>query len=297
MKKNDVFILEERGILYISGEDKDVFLQNLISNDIKKVDESNTCFASLLTPQGKYLFEFIIVKHKKGFLLECEKKIVDELLVKLNSYKLRSRVQILNLTNEFIVAVFSREKFLTLDKSKDCVGHTIKFREDPIYLDPRHKELGARLITNLEKLHLSLKQLKLNSSNIKEYYDISSNLGVPQISTDKLQNNLFGIECNLNELNGIDFKKGCYIGQENTARIKLKDKLSKRLFSVKVIQGDLSKDNIIKHEDGELGKILINNNFPFAIVKFKDKNFEFGKIYKCGNASIIIRKPSWFKLD
>ena len=173
MKKNDVFILEERGILYISGEDKDTFLQNLISNDIKKVNENNTCFASLLTPQGKYLFEFIISKHKKGFFLECERKIVDELLIKLNSYKFRSQIEILNLSNEFVVAVISREKFLTLEKTKDNVGHTVKFREDPIYLDPRHKDLGARLITNLEKLHLSLKQLKLNSSNIEEYYDIS----------------------------------------------------------------------------------------------------------------------------
>ena len=121
--------------------------------------------------------------------------------------------------------------------------------------------------------------------------------GVPQISTDKLQNNLFGIECNLNELNGIDFKKGCYVGQENTARIKLKDKLSKRLFPVEVIQGDLSQENIINYKNNELGKILINNNFPFAIIKFKDKNFEFGKIYKCGSASIKKKKPSWFKLD
>ena len=74
MKKNNVFILEERGVLYINGEDAEPFLQNLISNDVKKVNETNTCFASLLTPQGKYLFEFIIAKHKKGYFIECEKK-------------------------------------------------------------------------------------------------------------------------------------------------------------------------------------------------------------------------------
>ena len=275
MKINEVFILEERGVLYINGEDKDTFLQNLISNDIKKVSETNSCFASLLTPQGKYLFEFIITKHKKGYFLECEKKIIDELFIKLNSYKFRSKVEILNLSNEFVVAVLSREKFLTLENSKDVLGYTTKFREDPIYLDPRHKDLGARLITNLEKLHLSLKLLELKSSNLDEYYSVSNKLGIPQINTDKLQNNLFGIECNLNELNGIDFKKGCYVGQENTARIKLKDKLSKRLFPVEVIEGDLSKDNIIHHENIELGKVLINNKFPFAIIKFKDKNFKF----------------------
>ena len=152
--------------MYISGDDKDAFLQNLISNDIKKVNDSNSCFASLLTPQGKYLFEFIITKHKKGYFLECEKKMIDELYIKLNSYKFRSKVGILNLSNEFVVAVLSREKFLTLDKSKDIAGYTTKFRQDPIYLDPRHKDLGARLITNLEKLHLSLKLLELKSSNL-----------------------------------------------------------------------------------------------------------------------------------
>ena len=295
MKNDDVFILEERGVLYINGQDTENFLQNLISNDIKKVSDSNTCFASLLTPQGKYLFEFIITKHKTGYFIECEKKIVNDLFIKLNSYKFRSKIELLNLSNEFVVAVISREKFLTLDKSKDVLGYTTRFREDPIYMDPRHKDLGARLIINLEKLHLSLKLLKLKSSSVEKYYNISSKLGIPQISTDKLQNNLFGIECNLNELNGIDFQKGCYVGQENTARIKLKNKLSKRLFPVEVIDGSLSKDNIINHEDVELGKVLINNEFPFAIIKFKDKNFKFDKIYKCGDASIKIKKPSWFE--
>ena len=295
MKIDDVFILEERGILYISGDDKDAFLQNLISNDIKKVNDSNSCFASLLTPQGKYLFEFIITKHKKGYFLECEKKIIDALFLKLNSYKFRSKIELLNLSNEFVVAVLSREKFLTLDKSKDIAGYTTKFRQDPIYLDPRHKNLGARLITNLEKLHLSLKLLKLKSTNIDQYYSISSEIGIPQINTDRLQNNLFGIECNLNELNGIDFKIGCYVGQENTARIKLKAKLSKRLFPVEVIDGDLNKEKIINCDNSELGKVLINNKYPFAVIKFKDKKFKFDKIYKCGDASIKIKKPSWFK--
>ena len=134
---------------------------------------------------------------------------------------------------------------------------------------------------------------KLKSSNIDDYYSISSDLGIPQINTDKLQNNIFGIECNLEELNGIDFKKGCYIGQENTARIKLKNKLSKRLFSVEKIEGNFTQDNIIKDNNFELGKILIFDQYPFAVIKFKDKNFKFDKKYKCGDAVIRIKKPSW----
>ena len=295
MKINEVFILEERGVLYINGEDKDTFLQNLISNDIKKVSETNSCFASLLTPQGKYLFEFIITKHKKGYFLECEKKMIDELYIKLNSYKFRSKVEILNLSNEFVVAVLSREKFLTLENSKDVLGYTTKFREDPIYLDPRHKDLGARLITNLEKLHLSLKLLELKSSNLDEYYSVSNKLGIPQINTDKLQNNLFGIECNLNELNGIDFKKGCYVGQENTARIKLKDKLNKRLLPIEVIEGNLENE-IILVENNEIGKVLINGNYPYALIKVKDEKFDFDKTFNCGSAKVKIKKPDWLQI-
>ena len=295
MKIDEVFILEERGVLYINGEDKDTFLQNLISNDIKKVSETNSCFASLLTPQGKYLFEFIITKHKKGYFLECEKKIIDELFIKLNSYKFRSKVEILNLSNEFVVAVLSREKFLTLENSKDVLGYTTKFREDPIYLDPRHKDLGARLITNLEKLHLSLKLLELKSSNLDEYYSVSNKLGIPQTNTDKLQNNLFGIECNLNELNGIDFKKGCYVGQENTARIKLKNKLTKRLFPINIINGKLHQGESIYNDEVEIGKVLIDNDYPFALVKYLDKNFNEKVDFKTKEASINVRKPNWIK--
>ena len=293
MNMDDVYILEDRGILYISGEDSASFLQNLISNDINKVKDNKSCFASLLTPQGKYLFEFIIVKHKQGYFLDCEKKIIEDLFLKLKTYKLRSKIEILNLSNEFVVAVLSSKKFLSLDSSKNELGHTIKFREDSICLDPRHNDLGARIIINLEKLHLSLKLLGLKSRNVNEYYSISSNLGIPQVNTDKLQNNIFGIECNLEELNGIDFKKGCYIGQENTARIKLKDKLSKRLFSVEIVKGSILDEKEIIYDNIEIGKILIFEKFPFAIIKFKDKNFNFDQNYKCGNATIKIKKPNW----
>ena len=297
MNLNDIYTLEERGIIYINGADAKEFLQNIVTNDVEKITENFSVFSSLLTPQGKYLFDFIIVKHKNGFFLDCEKSQLLDLFKKLNVYKLRSKVEFLDLSNEFVVAVLSRDKFLSLENTLDIEGHTIKFREDTLFLDPRNKRLGARLIINLEKLYLSIKKLNLKPNESGEYYKFSHQLGIPQIGCNKLQDKIFGIECNFDELNGIDFKKGCYVGQENTARIKLKDKLSKRLFPVEVIEGDLSKDNIIHHENTELGKVLINNKFPFAIIKFKDKNFKFEKIFKCGNASVKIKKPYWFKFD
>ncbi len=295
MKNKNVYILDDRAILYINGEDTKTFLQNLISNDINKVNEDSTCFASLLSPQGKFLYEFIIIKHKSGFFLDCEKSQADGLLRQLNIYKLRSKIEILNLSNEFVVAAFSYEKFMDFDKSKDIPGYTLKYREDPIFLDPRNKFLGARLIINLEKLYLSLKKLDLKDSNLDIYYSLSHKLGIVPKDLNKLQNKLFGIECNYEELNGIDFKKGCYIGQENTARIKLKNKLSKRLLAINLVKGRLVEGESIYYKENEIGKVLIGNNYPFALIKYLDDNFNEKYEFNTKNASISIEKPDWIK--
>ena len=199
MNKKKVYILEDRGILFVQGKDAKEYLQNLITNDINKVNETNSCFASLLTPQGKYLFDFLIIKHKDGYLLDCEKLQVEDLYNQLDLYKLRSKVEILNLSNEFVVAAFNNEKFLEFEGAKNLPGFTVKYREDPIFLDPRKEELGARIIVNLEKLYLSLKKLDLSASNVDEYYKFSHEIGIAQINTDQLKNKIFGIECNFEE--------------------------------------------------------------------------------------------------
>jgi folate-binding protein YgfZ len=293
---NNVYILEDRSVLYINGEDAKSFLQNLISNDIEKVTENSSCFASLLTPQGKFLYEFILLKHKSGYLIDCEKSQSEDFFNQLNLYKIRSKVEILNLSNEFVVANLSYEKFLSIEGAKDVEGFTLKFREDPIVLDPRNKNLGARLIINLEKLYLSLKKLELKDNNINNYYDLSHKLGIVPKNLNKLKNKLFGIECNFEELNGIDFKKGCYVGQENTARIKLKDKLSKRLLPIEIIDGQLDEDEKIYNNDVEIGKVLINQEYPYALIKYLDKNFNKDQIYKSKNGSFKIFIPNWLKI-
>ncbi len=293
MKKDDVYILEDRGLLYLNGEDVKEFLQNLITNDIEKVTTEMSCFAALLTPQGKYLFDFLIIKHKSGYFLDCEKKNIDQLYNKLTSYKLRSKVEILNLSNEFVVAAISKEKFLSLDSTSNSEGFTIKYNEDTIFIDPRLKKLGARIIINLEKLNLSLNKLKLNTANIEDYYKFSHDLGVSQIDNINLQNKIFGIECNYEELNGIDYKKGCYVGQENTARIKHKNKLNKRLLAIKTVEGTINSDEIFSKEKKEVGKLLIKNKNPFALIKIQNNLLDFENTYMCGSAKIKILKPDW----
>ena len=295
MNINNVYILEDRGILYINGADAKEFLQNLISNDISKVTEDNSCFASLLTPQGKFLFAFIIAKHKSGYFLDCEKSQIEALFKQLSIYKLRSKIEIMNLSNEFVIAAFNKRKFLNFEGAIDIPGNTIKYREDSIILDPRNKDLGARLIINLEKLYLSLKKLELKDSPIDDYYKLSHELGIAQKDMNKLQDKLFGIECNFEELNGIDFKKGCYVGQENTARIKLKNKLSKRLLPIQLINGELNQDDLIYNGKFEIGKVLINGKYPFALTKYLDDHFNEENEFKCGNSILKIKKPTWIK--
>ncbi len=288
MKINESCILEDRGVIYINGPDTKEFLQNIVTNNLDFISENTSIYSSILTPQGKYLFDFILVKHKKGYLIDCEKNELENLIKTLNLYKLRSKIEILNLSNEFVVATISFDKYLSLDKNE----------EDSILLDPRNKKLGARLISNLEKLHLSLKKLDLKIVDKKIYYEKSYELGIPQINNSKLKDKIFGIECNFEELNAIDFKKGCFVGQENTSRIRLRNKLRRRLMPLKVKEGNIDEGDVIKFNSSEVGKVLIDKPFPFGIIKLNNPNInEFlDKDLTSKKAKINIVNLEWLNL-
>ena len=273
MEKDQIFILKDRGVIFINGEDARDFLQNIVTNDVYKVNDNYSCFTSLLTPQGKYLYDFMIIKHKNGYIIDCELNQIEELIKRLNTYKLNSKIEILNLSTEFQVAVVSNEKFLTLDNSKDIEGYTTTYRNDPFLVDPRNKKLGVRVIINLEKLYLSIKKLKLSLSDPKNYYELSHKLGIAQVNMKKLQEKAFGLECNFEKLNGIDFKKGCYVGQENTARMKLKNKIRKKLLPVSY-SGDIPEFSDILFKENVVGKIIINGPYPFALFKTVEPKIE-----------------------
>ena len=130
------------------------------------------------------------------------------------------------------------------------------------------------------------------------YYRQSYNLGVFQNNSCRLKEKIFGIECNFEELNAIDFKKGCFVGQENTSRIRLRNKLRRRLLPIKIKEGKILEGDLIKFNKNDVGKILIQEPFPFAIVKVSEPNInEFlNKDLACGSAKIEIAKPDWLKL-
>ena len=295
MEKNEVITLEDRGFIQVNGAEAKDFLQNIVTNDIEKVTSSSTVFSSILTPQGKYLFEFFILKLKEGYLVECEKKSTAEIIKLLNFYKLRSKADFIDLTEKYVAAVISLEKFKEINSSSLSKGSTVSYRDDPVYIDPRNDKLGAKIITKLENLHLTIKKLNLKIAEKEKYYNKSFQLGIPQIDLDRLKDKIFGIENNLDELNGIDFKKGCYVGQENTSRIKLRNKLRRRILPVQEITGKISINDIIKYKDAEIGKIMINKPYSFALVKVVDpdlKEFHDAELL-CGNSKVKILKPDW----
>jgi len=297
MKITETSILEDRGIIYIEGPDRKEFLQNIITNNLDKISDNQSIYSSLLTAQGKYLFDFILVKHKKGYLIDCEKIELENLIKILKVYKLRSKVEILNLSNEFAIASLSFEKYLSLENNQ-TPGFTFKYEGDSILLDPRNIKLGARLISNLEKLYLSLKKLDLKIVDKNTYYKESFDLGIAQINSSKLKDKIFGIECNFEELNAIDFKKGCFVGQENTSRIRLRNKLRRRLLPLKIKEGKILEGDLIKFNNNDVGRILIHDPFPFALVKITDPSIKefLKKDLVCGLAKVEITKPEWLNL-
>ena len=272
MEKDKIILLEDRGLISITGEDSKNFLQNIITNDVEKVSSSNSIFSALFTPQGKYLFEFFLLLTKEGFLLDCDNKFTNEIITYLSKYKLRSKIEIKNISSEHVIGVIKLEKFIEIQKNENKITDTIIYRESPIYIDPRNKKLGGRILSTLEKLHLTIKKLGLNIVKPENYFIDAHTLGVPIKGNENLKEQLFGLEANFEELQAIDFKKGCYIGQENTARMKLKNKLRRRLLPIKTDQ-NLNIGDELKYNNTVIGKVLINKPMPFALVKLFNPDF------------------------
>ena len=156
MEKDQIILLEDRGLISINGEDAKNFLQNIITNDIEKVNSPAAIFSALFTPQGKYLYEFILLQSKNGYLLDCDNKFTKEIINYLSKYKLRSKIEIKDISTENVIGIISLEKFSDIQKSENKNSNKIEYRDSPVFIDPRNNKLGARIISTLEKLHLTI---------------------------------------------------------------------------------------------------------------------------------------------
>ena len=284
MERDQIIILENRGLISIIGEDAKEYLQNIITNDINKVSRSSTIFSALLSPQGKYLFDFFVIKNDRGYLLDCDGNSVKSLIDNLSKYKIRSKVEIKDISSSNVVGIIHYENFKMIQNELNKQAFTLHFRDSPVFVDPRDSDLGARIISPLEKLYLTIKKLNLKIVENNSYFKKAFLKGIPVEGLMSLQNQLFGLEINFEKLNAIDFKKGCYVGQENTARMKLKNKIRRQLMSIKT-EKNVKIGDEIKYNDNVIGKILIDKPYPFALIKLFDPEFSVfkNKILKINN--------------
>jgi len=292
MEKEQVVILEDRGLIFISGKDTKAFLQNILSNDIDKVNDSCSIFSAIFTPQGKYLYEFFVIKSRNGYFLDCENEFTNEIIEHLSKYKLRSKVEIKDVSSKYVIGIISFDKFKEIQNELKDSSSTIQFRESPVFVDPRTITLGARILSNIEKLHLTIKKLNLEIIKKEVYLSKAHLCGIPIKGIKNLKNQLFGLEANLENFKAIDFKKGCYVGQENTARMKLKNKIRKRLLPISS-KNELSISKEIFYNEKIVGNILISKPYPFALIKVIDPNLEdfIEKDLICENFNIRILNP------
>jgi len=239
--------------LSIEGEDSNEFLQNLITNDINKCSEDNIIYSCLLSPQGKFLSDFFILKKDEKYLIETHSFFYEKLLKKLNLYKLRSKVHINEVNNLHSYSVFG-----DIQKDQDTFIFNI---------DPRNKNIGLKLI-HLKKNPEILDSL--NEINEEKYHQILIQNTVPLSHYDLEENKSLLLENNFENLNSISWDKGCYVGQEITARMKYRALLKKKIYSLEIKEGSPLIGQVIKDDENEFGKIIsIKNDSVLAMLKIE----------------------------
>ena len=231
-------ILAGRSILRLTGSDTRVFLQGLISNDITALTPDHALYAALLTPQGKYLFDFLLYDTPSGILLDGERERLPALAQRLSMYRLRAKVAIENTDGELVVlAVFGGDALARL-KLAPAVGAARVENGVTIAVDPRLAALGARVVLPHAEVDAFMTAHGLAPAPPAEYDRHRLALGVPDGSRDLIVDKSLLLESGFEELNGVSFSKGCFVGQELTARTKHRALIKKRLVPV-TVQGPL----------------------------------------------------------
>ncbi|WP_343560099.1 CAF17-like 4Fe-4S cluster assembly/insertion protein YgfZ [Kiloniella sp. b19] len=252
--------LPDRGALKISGADAEDFLQGLVSQDVQKVTESRSLWSAFLTPQGKYLHDFFLIRATDGaFLLEGEADRLPDLLKRLKLYKLRSKVELENLSGTHtVLALVGQGIPEQLELSPD-VGATRhdSSSEATVLIDPRHRDMGARVLLPSEKAEDFRNRLGLPAGSREDYDRVRIALALPDGRRDLQPDKALLLENGFDELGGVDWKKGCFIGQELTARTKYRALLKKRLVTVQSLDGsDLESGSTVTLNEKNVGEVM-----------------------------------------
>lgn len=235
-------ILEARGVLALEGEDARAFLQGLVSNDVTKVTPARAIHAALLTPQGKFLHDFFIAELAGALLIECEKARLPDLKRRLGLYKLRAKVALEDRSETFAVAALFGEGALAALGLAEEAGLGRAFAGGIVFADPRLAAAGARAIVGpptggtapKDGLRAAATEAGFAEADAGAYDRARIALGLPDGSRDLEIERAILLENGFEELNGLDWDKGCYMGQELTARTKYRGLVRKRLMPVKI---------------------------------------------------------------
>ena len=230
MTQTQFVMLDDRGVLAVAGPDRASFLQGLVSNDTARVSGERAVYAALLTPQGKYLHDFFMVECNDAIWLDAEAARLGDLKRRLSIFRLRAKVTLDERPDLAVAAIFG--------------GTPLGLPGDPgaarmldggvAFADPRLAALGARAILPRERIRQALSATGATEADFAEYDRLRLAFGIPDGSRDLVLDKSILLESGFDELNGVDWDKGCYIGQELTARTKYRGLIKKRLFPVRI---------------------------------------------------------------
>lgn len=252
----------DRGVIRITGDDTEIFLQGLISNDIRRADGKHGLYAALLTPQGKYLFDFFIVRDGEALLVDCYREDIDLFVKKLTMFKLRTKVTLENVSADFdVYALFGDDASTALKME----GAQLKTDDGCIlYADPRLDQAGVRAFV---PSGLGITSWGEDASD-DEYHYHRISLGLVETPLDLIKDKSILLESGFDELSGVDWKKGCYMGQELTARTKYRGLIKKRLIPIKITDGAPATGSVISYAGKTVGDVRsVSGDMAIAMLK------------------------------
>jgi tRNA-modifying protein YgfZ len=288
-------ILDDRGVLAVSGPDRRSFLQGLVSNDIDKVGPSQARYAALLTAQGKYLHDFMMIEVGGSIWLDAEGGRLDDLTRRLSIYRLRAKAALDKQPGLAVAAIFG-DGALAAAGLSNAPGIARPFGSGVVFVDPRLTALGARCILPRADIRSALAAAGLREAGFAVYDRLRLELGVPDGSRDLVPEKSILLESGFDELNGVDWQKGCYIGQELTARTKYRGLIKKRLIPVEIEGPDPASGTIVTADGREVGE-LRSSREGLGLALLRIAPVVEGKQLKAGDATIVATKPGWMRFD
>jgi folate-binding protein YgfZ len=288
--------LPARGVLEVGGEDRVAFLQGLVSNDVAKVGPDRAIFAALLTAQGRYLFDFFIIALGEALYLETEAARLGDLQRRLATYKLRSKVTLADASSRFAVVAgwgAGANDAVTLSSA----GVATPFAGGIVYADPRLAALGVRFLVPRDAGLSAIEQTGFARVDDAAYDRHRLALGVPDGSRDLPIEKALLLEAGFDELNGIDWQKGCYMGQELTARTKYRALIKKRLLPV-TLEGPLPPPGTaVMLDSAEAGEVHSGRDGrALALLRLDAVEAAAnGAALTAGGARVTPQKPDWAK--